>query len=83
MLAPIDGVLWKQFGSGDWYTVAEVGPGLYAYRYSDDPSRPIPGRVDWLGTQLPSASIPVADDCDAARGGTAVASPGVSSQEGL
>ena len=39
MLAVVAGQLWKQFGSGTWYTVDEVAPGLYAYRYSDDPSQ--------------------------------------------
>lgn len=38
MLARVGGDLWRQMGSGDWYTVAEVAPGLYAYRYSSDPS---------------------------------------------
>jgi len=36
----VAGQLWREIPStGDWYTVAEVGPGLYAYRYSDDPSQ--------------------------------------------
>lgn len=33
----VAGELWKQFGGGTWYTVTEVAPGVYAYRYSDDP----------------------------------------------
>ena len=37
MLRLVDGRLWKQFGGGTWYTVEEVAPDLYAYRYSDDP----------------------------------------------
>ena len=36
----VAGQLWREIPStGGWYTVAEVGPGLYAYRYSDDPSQ--------------------------------------------
>jgi hypothetical protein len=39
VLAVVAGQVWKQFGSGTWYTLDEVAPGLFAYRYSDDPSQ--------------------------------------------
>ena len=36
----ISGQLWREIPStGGWYTLDEVAPGLYAYRYSDDPSQ--------------------------------------------
>jgi len=36
----IAGRLWREIPStGGWYTLDEVAPGLYAYRYSDDPSQ--------------------------------------------
>ncbi len=39
MIALFGGVLWRQMGGGAWYTLDEVAPGLYAYRYADDPSQ--------------------------------------------
>jgi hypothetical protein len=36
----IAGQLWREIPStGGWYTLDEIAPGEYAYRYSDDPSQ--------------------------------------------
>ena len=36
----IAGRLWREIPStGGWYTLDEVAAGLFAYRYSDDPSQ--------------------------------------------
>ena len=36
----IAGRLWREIQStGGWYTLDEVAAGLFAYRYSDDPSQ--------------------------------------------
>ena len=69
MLALIGGVLWKQFGSGTWYTVAEVGPGLYAYRYSDDPLSSA-GTVVADGPRTPDGTAVVASAGGLLSGGT-------------
>ena len=52
----IAGQLWREIPStGGWYTLDEVAAGLYAYRYSDDPSQGEPspalsrGRVEAEG----------------------------------
>jgi hypothetical protein len=39
-LLRVSGQLWREIPStGGWYTLAEVSPGEFAYRYSDDPSQ--------------------------------------------
>jgi hypothetical protein len=36
----ISGRLWREIPStGGWYTLDEIAAGLFAYRYSDDPSQ--------------------------------------------
>ena len=36
----IAGRLWREIQStGGWYTLDEIAAGLFAYRYSDDPSQ--------------------------------------------
>lgn len=50
----VAGQLWRQIPStGDWYTVAEVGPGLYAYRYSADPSHFTQTPAEPMGNERP------------------------------
>jgi len=40
VLAVVAGHLWREIPStGGWYTLDEVAAGLFAYRYSDDPSQ--------------------------------------------
>jgi hypothetical protein len=42
-LLRVSGQLWREIPStGGWYTVAELAPGLYAYRYSDNPTEDKP-----------------------------------------
>jgi len=40
VLTVVAGHLWREIPStGGWYTLDEVAAGLFAYRYSDDPSQ--------------------------------------------